>query len=60
MARAGHSPLWNWRCNLAPQPFAPNAFDMVILGCANIIADEMNPARMAALRLGMVCAWPCR
>ena len=35
------------------QPFAPDAFDLVILGCVNVIADEMNPARVAALRLGM-------
>src|SRR6476620_11994257 len=38
---------------LARQPFAPDAFDEVILGCVNVIADEMNPARVAALRLGM-------
>jgi acetyl-CoA C-acetyltransferase len=38
---------------LARQPFPPNAFDQVILGCVNVIADEMNPARVAALRLGM-------
>src|SRR5215472_9294777 len=38
---------------LARQPFAPTAFDQVILGCVNVIADEMNPARIAALRLGM-------
>ncbi len=38
---------------LARQPFAPGAFDQVILGCVNVIADEMNPARVAALRLGM-------
>lgn len=38
---------------LARQPFAADAFDMVILGCVNVIADEMNPARVAALRLGM-------
>src|SRR6478672_5803076 len=38
---------------LARQPFAPNVFDQVILGCVNVIADEMNPARVAALRLGM-------
>ena len=25
----------------------------MILGCVNVIADEMNPARIAALRLGM-------
>jgi acetyl-CoA C-acetyltransferase len=35
------------------QPFPPDAFDQVILGCVNVIADEMNPARVAALRLGM-------
>lgn len=38
---------------LMRQPFAPDAFDQVILGCVNVIADEMNPARVAALRLGM-------
>lgn len=38
---------------LARQPFAPDDFDQVILGCVNVIADEMNPARVAALRLGM-------
>ena len=38
---------------LARQPFPPDAFDQVILGCVNVIADEMNPARIAALRLGM-------
>jgi len=38
---------------LLRQPFASDAFDQVILGCVNVIADEMNPARVAALRLGM-------
>jgi acetyl-CoA C-acetyltransferase len=38
---------------LARQPFSPDDFDQVILGCVNVIADEMNPARVAALRLGM-------
>jgi len=38
---------------LLRQRFAPDAFDLVILGCVNVIADEMNPARVAALRLGM-------
>lgn len=38
---------------LARQPFPAQAFDQVILGCVNVIADEMNPARVAALRLGM-------
>ncbi len=43
---------------LLRQPFAPDAFDKVILGCVNVIADEMNPARVAALRLGMGEAMP--
>src|ERR1700735_5941211 len=38
---------------LARQPFTPDTFDQVILGCVNVIADEMNPARVSALRLGM-------
>lgn len=43
---------------LARQPFAADLFDSVILGCVNVIADEMNPARVAALRLGMGDAMP--
>ncbi|QDY99840.1 acetyl-CoA C-acetyltransferase [Nitratireductor mangrovi] len=38
---------------LLRQPFSPDSFDLVIIGCVNVIADEMNPARVAALRLGM-------
>ncbi|MCX7561235.1 acetyl-CoA C-acetyltransferase [Sulfitobacter sp. F26204] len=38
---------------LARQRFDPTLFDLVILGCVNVIADEMNPARVAALRLGL-------
>jgi len=38
---------------LLRQPFEPEEIDEVILGCVNVIADEMNPARVAALRLGM-------
>jgi acetyl-CoA C-acetyltransferase len=38
---------------LARQPFDRTAFDLVILGCVNVMADEMNPARVAALRLGL-------
>ncbi|WP_113911774.1 acetyl-CoA C-acetyltransferase [Roseovarius dicentrarchi] len=38
---------------LARQPFERDAFDLVILGCVNVLADEMNPARVAALRLGL-------
>lgn len=43
---------------LLRQPFAPQDFDQVILGCVNVIAEEMNPARVAALRLGMGEAMP--
>lgn len=38
---------------LARQTFDRTIFDLVILGCVNVIADEMNPARVAALRLGL-------
>lgn len=38
---------------LARQKVAATDYDLVILGCVNVIADEMNPARVAALRLGM-------
>ncbi|MBO9723750.1 MAG: acetyl-CoA C-acetyltransferase [Novosphingobium sp.] len=37
---------------LLRQPFAAGDIDQVILGCVNVIADEANPARVAALRLG--------
>jgi acetyl-CoA C-acetyltransferase len=30
-----------------------DAYDQVILGCVNVLPGEMNPARIAALRLGM-------
>ncbi|MDF1726492.1 MAG: acetyl-CoA C-acetyltransferase [Sulfitobacter sp.] len=38
---------------LARQGFDRRLFDLVILGCVNVIQDEMNPARVAALRLGL-------
>ncbi|QQA44297.1 acetyl-CoA C-acetyltransferase [Pelagovum pacificum] len=38
---------------LARQPFDKAAIDLVILGCVNVIAEEMNPARVAGLRLGL-------
>ncbi len=38
---------------LLRQPMSPTEFDQVILGCVNVISEEMNPARVAALRLGM-------
>ncbi len=41
---------------LLRQPFSRDAVDRVVLGCVNVIADEMNPARVSALRLGMGAA----
>ncbi|MFA7503389.1 MAG: acetyl-CoA C-acetyltransferase [Burkholderiaceae bacterium] len=38
---------------LARQAFDARLIELVILGCVNVIADEMNPARVAALRLGL-------
>lgn len=38
---------------LTRQPFDRRALDLVILGCVNVLQDEMNPARVAALRLGL-------
>jgi acetyl-CoA C-acetyltransferase len=38
---------------LLRQNMPPDAFDQVILGCVNVVPTEMNPARVAALRLGM-------
>ena len=43
---------------LMRQPFAPSQVDKVILGCVNVLPEEMNPARIAALRLGMGDAMP--
>lgn len=43
---------------LLRQPMPADAFDQVILGCVNVVATEMNPARIAALRLGMGEAMP--
>ncbi|XKH01675.1 acetyl-CoA C-acetyltransferase [Marinobacter nauticus] len=43
---------------LLRQPIPADAFDQVILGCVNVVATEMNPARIAALRLGMGEAMP--
>jgi acetyl-CoA C-acetyltransferase len=45
---------------LLRQPFEPDAFDEVILGCGAPIAAELNPARVVGLRLGCgqkVPAW---
>ncbi|MCB0330977.1 MAG: acetyl-CoA C-acetyltransferase [Bdellovibrionales bacterium] len=38
---------------LLRQPFGAEEVDYVILGCVNVPSEEMNPARLAALRLGM-------
>ncbi|GGL60997.1 acetyl-CoA C-acetyltransferase [Wenxinia marina] len=38
---------------LARQPLRREDIELVVLGCVNVIADEMNPARVAALRLGI-------
>ncbi|WP_182084694.1 acetyl-CoA C-acetyltransferase [Aureimonas sp. ME7] len=38
---------------LMRQPFDADLIDLVVLGCVNVVADEMNPARVAALRLGL-------
>jgi len=38
---------------LTRQPFDRRSLDLVILGCVNVLQDEMNPARVAALRLGL-------
>ena len=43
---------------LARQPFEPGAFDDVILGCVNAHPDEVNPGRVAGLRLGLGTAVP--
>jgi len=48
------------RALLARQPFEPNAFDEVIIGCMMPGPDEANVARVIALRLGCgkhVPAW---
>ncbi len=43
---------------LMRQALDPTAFDQVILGCVNVVSEEMNPARVAALRLGMGAQMP--
>ncbi len=45
---------------LLRQPFAPDVFDEVILGCGAPPAHAPNPARVAALRLGCGDAMPGR
>jgi acetyl-CoA C-acetyltransferase len=40
------------RALLKRMPFAPDAFDEVILGCASPSPDEVNIGRVAALRMG--------
>lgn len=43
---------------LIRQPIPADAYDQVILGCVNVVPSEMNPARIAALRMGMGDAMP--
>jgi len=43
---------------LARQPFEASEFDEAILGCVNVHADEVNPGRIAGLRLGLGTAVP--
>ncbi len=43
---------------LLRQPFEPREVNRVVLGCVNVLPEEMNPARIAALRLGMGDAMP--
>lgn len=43
---------------LMRQRFDPALIDFVVLGCVNVVAEEMNPARVAALRLGIPEAVP--
>ena len=43
---------------LMRQTIPADAYDQVILGCVNVVPSEMNPARVAALRLGMGEAMP--
>ncbi|TVP58162.1 MAG: acetyl-CoA C-acetyltransferase [Halomonadaceae bacterium] len=38
---------------LMRQPIPFSAYDQVILGCVNVLPEEMNPARIAALRMGL-------
>jgi len=43
---------------LLRQPFGADGIDQVILGCVNVPSEEMNPARIAALRLGLGADMP--
>ncbi|KTQ97682.1 acetyl-CoA acetyltransferase [Aureimonas ureilytica] len=43
---------------LRRQAFDSALIDLVVLGCVNVVAEEMNPARVAALRLGLPEAVP--
>lgn len=51
------SPL-TWRCSAARRCYCASRLRRMrstrsILGCVNVISEEMNPARVAALRLGL-------
>jgi len=58
-ARTGPGPftpvdlaVWAGRPLLLRQPFPATAVDEVVLGCVNPHYDEVNPGRVAAMRLG--------
>jgi acetyl-CoA C-acetyltransferase len=50
--------VWAGRPLLLRQPFPPEAVDEVVLGCVNPHYDEVNPGRVAAMRLGCGTATP--
>lgn len=50
--------VWAGRPLLLRQPFPPDLVDEVVLGCVNPHYDEVNPGRVAALRLGCGAATP--
>lgn len=50
--------VWAGRPLLLRQPFPAHAIDEVILGCVNPRQDEVNPGRVAGLRLGCGDATP--
>ena len=50
--------VWAGRPLLTRQPFDATEIDEVILGCVNPLHDEVNPGRVAALRLGCGAATP--
>ena len=50
--------VWSGRPLLLRQPFGPEVVDEVVLGCVNPHYDEVNPGRVAAMRLGCGAGTP--